>query len=95
MKKTTKKKTPKTSSAEAHRVNVTFTPEEYEQLADAAAKIHLTPTAAAKLLIMQVLSGTPMQLTTGKETLRVEANTVEKVAERVEAAKAAETEATS
>lgn len=45
------------ASSEAHRVNMTFTPEEYELLVAAAAKDSRPPTVLAKLLIMKALSG--------------------------------------
>ena len=52
------KKAP-TSSGEAHRVNMTFTPEEYEQLCAAGEKEMRPPTVMAKYLVMKALSGTP------------------------------------
>ena len=53
------KKAP-TSSSEAHRVNMTFTPEEYELLVAAAAKDSRPPTVMAKLLIMKALAEGPV-----------------------------------
>jgi hypothetical protein len=53
-----KKKSKKTtSSGEAHRVNMTFTPEEYEQLVAAGEKEMRPPTVMAKFLVMKALSG--------------------------------------
>jgi hypothetical protein len=51
-----KKTAKKTTSTEAHRVNMTFTLEEYEMLAKAAEKDNRPPTVMAKLLIMKALS---------------------------------------
>jgi hypothetical protein len=58
-KKKTKKPAP-SSSSETHRVNMTFTLEEFAMLEEAAAKVMplaLAPTVMAKLLVMQALSG--------------------------------------
>jgi hypothetical protein len=53
-----KKKKSVTTNTEAHRVNMTFTLEEYESLCAAAAKIKpipLAPTVMAKHLVMKAL----------------------------------------
>lgn len=57
MAKTKTKKKAATSSGEAHRVNMTFTPEEYEMLVEAGAKEMRPPTVMAKYLVMKALSG--------------------------------------
>jgi serine/threonine-protein kinase RIO1 len=58
-----KKKNPKkilpSSSTDTHRVNMTFTLEEYAQLEEEAGKVTplpLPPTVMAKLLVMRALA---------------------------------------